>query len=144
MKDRAYWQALATRYFDGETSREEEQQLKRFAASPAADGGEFDELRAVMGYVAVGRQLRHGRKRAGIGRRAAGWAAAAAIILGIITPLARTATEQDICIAYVGGQRVADSEQVMELMKQSMLKVQPESTAESVEARLNDIFQTMK
>ena len=54
MKDKAYWKALTERYFDAETTRKEEEALKAFAASTTDP--DFDELRAVMGYLAVGRK----------------------------------------------------------------------------------------
>ena len=43
------WKELAERYFEAETTEAEEEALARFLATPAAQGKEFDELRAVMG-----------------------------------------------------------------------------------------------
>lgn len=51
------WKELAARYFEAETTDAEEEALARFLVTPAAQGKEFDELRAVMGYVATGRAV---------------------------------------------------------------------------------------
>lgn len=40
------WKELAERYFEAETTETEEEALARFLATPAAQGKEFDELRA--------------------------------------------------------------------------------------------------
>ena len=53
------WKELAERYFEAETTETEEEALARFLATPAAQGKEFDELRAVMGYTATGRAIYH-------------------------------------------------------------------------------------
>lgn len=51
------WKELANRYFEAETSEVEEEALARFLATPAAQGKEFDELRAVMGYFVTRRSI---------------------------------------------------------------------------------------
>ena len=51
------WKELAERYFEAETTEAEEEALARFLATPAAQGKEFDELRAVMGYTVTGRAI---------------------------------------------------------------------------------------
>ena len=56
------WKELAARYFEAETTDAEEEALARFLVTPAAQGKEFDELRAVMGYVATGRAV-HRKQR---------------------------------------------------------------------------------
>ena len=62
------WKELARRYFEAETTEAEEEALARFLATPAAQGKEFDELRAVMGYAATGRALYGRRRTRGSGR----------------------------------------------------------------------------
>ena len=51
--DNDYWKALAERFFEADTSEEEERELRRFIASGLA-GSEFNDVRAVMGLAAVG------------------------------------------------------------------------------------------
>ena len=47
---------LAARYLDAETTREEEEWLLRFVCSPAGADAEWDGLRAVLSFTAMGRQ----------------------------------------------------------------------------------------
>lgn len=144
MKDNTLWKELVDRYFEGITTNDEEKTLKRFLATGEAVGEEFDELRAVMGYLAVGKQLKK-RPAKVLRRKVVGWAAVAAVLLLLFIPLQRALTEEEnICVAYVEGKRLTDSEQVMQLMKQTMQKVRAESETESVESQLNDIFDTLK
>ena len=53
----AHWDELIARYFAGLTTDEEERRLRRFLASPDSADARYDETRAVMGFLAVGRQL---------------------------------------------------------------------------------------
>jgi len=52
----SYWEQLAERYFQAETTEEEEQQLRRFLCSSQAQDPRFDEIRATMSLLYVGRQ----------------------------------------------------------------------------------------
>ena len=54
-RTRQEWLQLAEKYFEAETSDEEERQLKLFLCSAKAQDPAFDELKAVMGYLAVGK-----------------------------------------------------------------------------------------
>lgn len=54
-RTRQEWLQLAEKYFEAETSDEEERQLKLFLCSAEAQDPAFDELKAVMGYLAVGK-----------------------------------------------------------------------------------------
>ena len=49
---------IVERYFEAMLSEEEETALKAFLASPEGQAPEYDEVRAVMGYFAVGRVVR--------------------------------------------------------------------------------------
>lgn len=146
---------MARRYFDAETTEAEERMLKRFAASPEADGGEWDELRAVMGYATVGKRLRGQaatthtiplRPR----RRWIPAVAAASILLALAAvPTAKWLTadesaEKDICIAYVNGNRVTDPAQVIQAMHHAMAHVQQVEPMTTVEEQLGSMFEVMK
>ena len=50
---------LINRYFDAETTVEEERELQRLITGPYAADARYDEVRAVMGFTAVGRKLLH-------------------------------------------------------------------------------------
>lgn len=51
------WKELAERYFEAETTPDEEAELARFLTTQASECEDFDELRAVMGYLATGRTM---------------------------------------------------------------------------------------
>ena len=154
-KDYQYWKEMARRYFDAETTEAEERMLKRFAASPEADGAEWDELRAVMGYATVGKRIR-GQVAATNTiplRRMPQWMriAAAAVFAGLILlPITMWLTDsqdsldEDICIAYVNGNRVTDPAQVIQAMHHAMSHVQQVEPMTTVEEQLGSMFELMK
>lgn len=143
-----YWLELAERYFAAETTPQEEEALRRFLASPQGNGREFDELRAVMGYLSVGRKEHRAENRRlrRPSARLRPWmyaAAAVALLLTVVVPLVQRemSGEENVCVVYVHGGRCTDTGEVMRQMHRSMQNVQPEQ--ESVESRLSDIFQTL-
>lgn len=139
MQDKMYWKQLTQRYFEAETTRSEEEMLKRFAA--ATDDPEFDELRAVMGYLAVGRNF-HSHRMPWYR-----WAGIAVVAVLCLLPLAHyltLANEEDICVAYVNGRRMTDTEEVMRLMEQALSDVVSDEQMLSVEEQLNDLFRTIE
>ena len=154
-KNYLYWKEMTRRYFDAETTEAEERMLKRFAASPEADGAEWDELRAMMGYATVGKRL-HGqaatthtiplRPR----RRWIPAVAAASILLALVAvPTVKWLTadesaEKDICIAYVNGNRVTDPAQVIQAMHHAMSHVQQVEPMTTVKEQLGNMFELMK
>ena len=154
-KDYRYWKEMARHYFDAETTEAEERMLKRFAASPEADGAEWDELRAVMGYATVGKRIR-GQVAATNTiplRRMPQWMriAAAAVFAGLILlPITMWLTDsqdsldEDICIAYVNGHRVTDPAQVIQAMHHAMSHVQQVEPMTTVEEQLGSMFELMK
>ena len=56
--EESYWEQLAERYFQAETSEAEEQQLRRFLCSSQAQDSRFDEIRATMSLLYVSRPKR--------------------------------------------------------------------------------------
>lgn len=51
----SYWEDLAERYFQAETSEQEEAELRKFLCSDAARDHRFDEIRATMSFLHVSR-----------------------------------------------------------------------------------------
>lgn len=151
--NQSYWKELAHRYFEAETTEAEERMLKRFAASSEAEGSEWDELRAVMGYMVVGKQL-HGQTTTDTNlRRMPQWVriAAAAVFAGLILLPAtlwltdsQDALDEDICIAYVDGRRVTDPAQVIQAMHRAMSHVQQVEPTATIEGQLSEIFELIK
>ena len=52
----SYWEDLAERYFQAETTDEEEALLRKFLCSKEAKDSRFDEVRATVSYLHVCRQ----------------------------------------------------------------------------------------
>ena len=61
MNDKEKYLELMRRYFDAETSHEEEEALALYAAS--TEDPAFQELRGVLGYLSIGRQKKLKRVR---------------------------------------------------------------------------------
>ena len=95
-------------YYEGTTTDREEDLLRRFLASEAADGGEFDADRAVMGVLAVGKEVHRPRRTAVL--KVAGWAVAASVILAAGLWLRPSSPD---CVAYIGGERYTDTEMIV-------------------------------
>ncbi len=134
------WRTMVGRYFDAETSDAEEMELRRFAVSPMAAGREFDELRAVMGVIAVGRGVERQRNAARHRRRVLGYAAAAVAFIVVGMAGWMSYNRSNYCVAYIGGVRYTDKEVVLAEMHRSMSAVGGDAEQESVEAVLSDMF----
>lgn len=137
------WKELAERYFEAETTEAEEEALVRFLATPAAQGKEFDELRAVMGYTATGRAIYHKHRAHSVRLK---YYAAAAAITGIIALTAawQLSERTNVCVAYINGERCTDKEIVLSEAMKSIEKVKHASPQKTVQEQLSDIFQTLE
>lgn len=148
MSKKDYWLRLSERYFEAETTDEEEEMLKSFLLSEAGQDGDFDELRAVMGFVAVGRQVNHkdaSAHRHFFGRTAAVYAAAAACVLFILMLVPfRAAEPEEVCVAYISGEKITNVEKVMLEMRASWLNVQSDKDIPTIEQQLSGMFATME
>ncbi|MBR4845337.1 MAG: hypothetical protein IKU98_02845 [Bacteroidaceae bacterium] len=152
-KDYHYWKEMADRYFEAETTDREELMLKRFVSSKEATSPEWDELRAVMGYTVLGKQVhKETDKKASVRQltRRTRIAVAAAILAGLVAIPAihrmtiQEAEDQDICFAYVNGNRVTDPALVMQAMHRAMSHVQQVDPITTVEGQLESIFELIK
>lgn len=136
------WRRIINRYFEAETTDEEEAALKRFLVSPLAAGKEFDEARAVVGFSVVGRRCRHVR-RATLRRRVAGYCAAASVALVIVASSLAFYNSRNRCVAYIGGVKCTDEDVVMAEMRRSMDEISSTAADADIGATLGDIFVTM-
>lgn len=137
------WLQLAEKYFEAETSDEEERQLKLFLCSAEAQDPAFDELKAVMGYLAVGksRYRQQNEKRSSF--QAWKWRSIAAVFFccllsGSLYVLRQQ--ERNQCIAYINGQRCTDSGLVLSHMRLSMNQVSQDTEDFTVESQLESLF----
>ncbi|MGM9802132.1 MAG: hypothetical protein ACI309_07510 [Candidatus Limisoma sp.] len=133
-----YWRNLAERYFEAETTDTEETALRRFLATDAATA-EFDDLRAVMGFAVVGRRSTDRRHRR---RTAIRWAAAAAVVAVIVAMPFAMSNSNEVYVAYVGGEKITDRDEVVNQMHSAMAHVLTDD-GDSFESQMDDIFNTL-
>jgi len=144
------WAALSERYFEAATTEAEERALRRFLLSPASQDARFDELRAVMAFAAAGRaSATRTAERPRRGIRPAGrllrWSAAAAVAALLLLPAAlrRIPGPDDVCVAYIGGERVTRHDIVLENMHETLRSIMATDDDYSVERQLDDMLETL-
>lgn len=144
-QDLTYWHKLVDKYFEAQTTEEEEALLARFLASDASQADapadmmeSFDEARAVMGIFAMKRKLLAPRRfRLSYIYKGLGWAAVVAIVL--VVGLTHN-SEKNVYVAYVDGKKVTNKEQVVAIMHQSWNDINYAPTSDNVESTLQDLF----
>ena len=139
----AEWLELVEKYFDALTTQQEEQELKNFLATPAADAQCFNEIKAVMGYFATQKAIKK-RAKSHV-PNIAKWSAVAAAIVAIAATFAwnSRSNEENICIAYVNGIKCTDEAVVMKEMQQTFCMMGNTAEEYSIEEQLNDMFNTI-
>ncbi|MDO4756462.1 MAG: hypothetical protein Q4A54_08970 [Parabacteroides sp.] len=142
-EDKQYCLALGERYMEAETTNQEEEQLARFLASSYAESDVFDELRAVMGFMAVGRKRYAKRHVSYMQRYVRIGAAIVAGLLMVAWGNYEMERRQNVCIAYVYGERFTDPERVMLEMENSLKSLHYGEAGRIVEEQLSSIFQTL-
>ena len=142
-RTRAEWLELVEKYFDALTTQQEEQELKKFLVTPAADAQCFNEIKAVMGYFATQKAIKK-RAKSHV-PNIAKWSAVAAAIVAIAATFAwnSRSNEENICIAYVNGIKYTDEAMVMKEMQQTFCMMGNTAEEYSIEGQLNDMFNTI-
>lgn len=132
---------LLKRYYDGLTTDEEERLLRIFLASDRAAADErYRADRAVMGLAVYGRRL-HQKKRSMQLRplRVAAVVAGLVVGAGVVGHLLQN---NDVCVAYINGQKCTDREMVMARMQQTLCAATaPADEIPSVEELLQAILE---
>lgn len=126
---------LLERYYNGDTTNDEERLIRIFLASSAADGGEFNADKAVMGFLCTKRAKCHRTK-------ATRWiplAAAASIVMAIGLWTFVHLTTPDY-IAYVNGQEYTNEQFVINHMEQTMKFVGNETESLTIENQMKAVF----
>lgn len=142
------WLQLIERYFDATITDAEEQQLKQFLASPHSNSQQYDEIKAVMGFLSTGKRYNsQSKKQRIIGiNRVLKWSVAAAIVIGIIGTASiqfRTPSNNDICIAYINGEKYTEEAIVLAQMRNTMQRMSNSIEEHSLEHQLGEMFRTM-
>lgn len=131
--------SLIERYFEGETSLEEEKLLKSMV--PRSDDSRYDAVRAVLGYgVAT-------RKRTALRRRRLGMVSAAAVASIAVVSIAwlnlstKTGTGNSECYAVVEGRYTSDQSEVLSIMQSDIgdIRSAQEDAGNCIAEQLKDI-----
>lgn len=144
------WEKLIERYFEAETSSEEELQLRAFLVTQEADKPAFDEVKAVMGFLCTGKRLHlkqqeqamHKHRLTLIHRRLS-IAAVAICLLGSALWFLNARQDEDVCVAYINGVKCTDVEVVMSQMHQSIERVHSTEEDVTMKDQLHDMMQTL-
>lgn len=112
---------LIERYFEGETSNEEELRLRKELCVSTYRSRLIDECLVAMGYFSIGKRVEREKKaRAGVVmlRRVAGVAAmiAVVLVLGLTMLRPNDFFNEGDCVAYVNGEKISDKDVVITLI----------------------------
>ena len=145
-KERAEWLAIAEKYFDATTNDNEEKALRDFLSSAESNHPAFDEIKAVMGYLAAARHIENvnaREKRAVRKKHLVHWAAAAiiAFIVGTGTILPTSNPDNDdIYVADINGKIYTDKEFVVAHMQHTMSMIASTTKENNIEEQLGAMF----
>ena len=115
MNDKEKYLELMQRYFDAETSPDEEKALALYAAS--TDDPAFRELRGVLGYLSIGRQNKAKEVRT---VRFFSMVAAASVAIATALGITLSNQRQNSCIRYTYGNKEDDETSIMESVESSL------------------------
>ena len=108
---------LIERYFDGETTIEEELLLKQCLADCPWSSELIDEARFTMGYFAAHRQQNSSVVKRVNHFRFTAIAASVAVLLAVGACLLwQNRQADDVCVAYVNGKAIHNEKEVLSLM----------------------------
>lgn len=149
--DTGRWLLLAERFFEADTTETEERELRRFLRTPESQDPRFDELRAYMAFAATGRAATATakpatRKKTRRLRPAVRRAAAAALAAAMLIPAALrlVPSTHEVCVAYVGGERITERDAVLDNIHGIMENVMSPDQDYSMEQQLGDMFTTLE
>ena len=108
------------RYWEAETTPEEERELARYAAG--VEDPAFDDIRGVLGYLSVGRttRVRKGRRERMYPIAAAAAGNAAVIALALTLRFAPVRQTDDLCVRYAYGVKTGDRDAIMASVESSL------------------------
>ena len=134
MHEKDKYLALMQRYFEAQTTPEEELALARYAASSPDPA--FDPLRGVLGFLSIGRQRRERKVRRAL--RYYSVAAAAGLALVVSAGIALFTRYQNSCSLYAYGEKITDKEEILTTVEASLADFFSDGT--SAEANLSEMF----
>lgn len=141
-----YWEMLIQRYFEAETTEAEVNELRSFLSTSPGLDSRYDEVRAVMGYLAVGRSLNKKKMARRPSRmirtmRHVGVAASLALMIGFVSFYwSDLISDRESYVAYVDGNKITDRAIVSQLMQESFAGVGIGEAESDAEAQLLEMF----
>jgi anti-sigma-K factor RskA len=144
ISNQAELEQLINRYFDGETSVQEEQMLRETLADCPWSSEAIDEARFTMGYFVAHRKAGQQTSMKSYRRQVIGIAASIAIILAIGIPAMYHSwfAPQPQCIAYVNGKVIDNDDAVMALIASDLNKM--EDASNSMAAQLQSLGEALE
>ena len=134
---------LIERYFDGETSVQEEQMLREILADCPWSSEAIDEARFTMGYFVAHRHEAQRISKRNYRHQLIGIAASIAVILAAGGyALWHQEKPSDVCIAYVNGKVVEDNDKVMALVANDMSKM--DNAANAMTNQLSSLSEALE
>ncbi|MBR5100666.1 MAG: hypothetical protein IKX34_05130 [Bacteroidales bacterium] len=120
MNDKEKYTALMQRYFEADTTSEEERELAWYVAR--VDDPAFDELRGVLGYLSIGREK---KARKAVKVRMYAVAAAAACLVALVAVGLSLRSDGlkligDLCVSYAYGEKTTDGTAIMASVESSL------------------------
>lgn len=144
---------LIQRYFDGETSLDEERNLLNELLSIPSGDPLADEALAVIGFTKIDKgesrvgEGNYGRRRHGFISVAAACVAVVVVGAGILSYFIRTGNSfaNEECVAYVGGERIESESAVMSLIAGQLDEMSDASASveKEIDSDLGDIREIM-
>ena len=144
------WLDIVERYFDATTTPEEEKTLAAFLATDDSNSPEFNEIKAVIGYLSTAKAIEsrkyHKKRTYTISReRWMGIAATIAIIasIGIAgkwTDNDTQTTDREIYIACINGKEYNDKELALNQMHQAIAMICSTTKGNDIEKQLTSMF----
>lgn len=121
INSQAELEQLIDRYYEGETSLEEEQMLRQCLADCPWSSEVIDEARFTLGYFAAHKQ--QGRRATTVNDRfrIMAIAASVAVLLTVgIGLLWQNHQANDVCVAYVNGKAIHNEQEVFNLLQSDL------------------------
>ena len=142
--DQAELEQLIERYFDGDTSVQEEQMLRETLADCPWSSEAIDDARFTMGYFVAHSCESQRVTRKNNRNKFIGIAASIAIVLAIGIPAMYHSwfAPQPQCVAYVNGKVIDNDEDVMALIESDLSKM--EDASNSMAAQLQSLGEALE
>ena len=124
ISNQAELEKLITRYFEGETSLQEEHMLRDCLADCPWQGETIDEARFTLGYFTAHKHQSRTSVKSSNRFRIAAIAASIAVLLTVgVGTLWHNSQSDGECIAYINGKTIHNEKEVLSLMQNDLNEI---------------------